>query len=83
MQQHIEPEDLARSLIREFCLKNNFKKTLESLDQEDKRPRAKMTKIELIRFLSMEKLIKQNKAKSSPFPTILEVLTDYLFGKFQ
>ncbi len=32
------------------------------LELEDKRPRVKMTKIDLIKLLSMERLVKNNKA---------------------
>ncbi|KAL4430078.1 hypothetical protein ABPG74_013525 [Tetrahymena malaccensis] len=42
-----------------------------------------MTKLDLIKFLSMERLIKNNKQKIQPQQTMLEILTDYLFSKFK
>ena len=36
------------------------------LEKEDKRERIKMTKLDLIKLLSMERLIKNNKANSNP-----------------
>ena len=36
------------------------------LEKEDKRERIKMTKLDLIKLLSMERLIKNNKANINP-----------------
>jgi len=79
----VGPEDLARSLIREFFLKYNFKNTLNEWDKEDKHSRVKMTKIDLVKFLSMERLVRINKMKTQPHATLVEILTEYLFSKFK
>ncbi|KAL4476827.1 hypothetical protein ABPG72_010664 [Tetrahymena utriculariae] len=83
LESQVGPEDLARSLIREFFLKLGYKNSLDIFEKEDKRPRIKMTKLDLIKFLSMERLIKNNKQKIQPQQTMLEILTDYLFSKFK
>lgn len=62
----VEASDLARSLIREFFLKMGFSRSLEAFEAEDSRKRVKMTKIELIRLLSMERLVKNNKLAPMP-----------------
>ncbi|KRX05719.1 hypothetical protein PPERSA_09859 [Pseudocohnilembus persalinus] len=76
------PEDLARNLIREFLIKQNLNKTLEQFNIEDKRPRNKITKIELIKNLSLERLVLNNKQRSQPYSSLLEILTDYLNSKY-
>ena len=38
--------------------------------------------MDLIRYLSMERLIKNNKNLENPFGTMLEILSDYLYGKY-
>jgi predicted HAD superfamily phosphohydrolase YqeG len=85
MENHIsevDPQDLARNLLREFLLKLNLRETLEVFNREDVRPRVKMTKIELIRYLSMERLVKNNRTRERPHETLLEVLTEYLHHKY-
>lgn len=79
IEVNVTAEDLARSLIREFFIKLGYRSSLEAFEKEDLRPRVKMTKIELIRLLSMERLIKNNKMKEQPKMTMIEILTEYLF----
>lgn len=83
MEILVKVEDLARSLFREFLLKNSLHKTLETFNDEDKRFRPKITKIDLIKYLAIEKLIKINKEKTVPHNTLLEIIVDYLHGKFK
>lgn len=83
MEILVKVEDLARSLFREFLLKNSLHKTLETFNEEDKRFRPKITKIDLIKYLAIEKLIRINKEKSAPHNTLLEIIVDYLHGKFK
>jgi len=83
MEILIKVEDLARSLFREFLIKNSLTKTLEVFNDEDKRYRPKITKIDLIKYLAIEKLIKMNKEKQHPQNTLLEIIVDYLHGKYK
>lgn len=83
MEISVQVEDLSRSLFREFLIKNSLTKTLEVFNDEDKRFRPKITKIDLIRYLSIEKLIKMNKGKNTPKNTLLEIIVDYLHGKYK
>ena len=83
MEILIKVEDLARSLFREFLIKNSLNKTLEIFNEEDKRYRPKITKIDLIKYLAIEKLIKTNKEKETPCNTLLEIIVDYLHSKFR
>ena len=83
MDISVQVEDLSRSLFREFLIKNSLTKTLEVFNDEEKRFRPKITKIDLIRYLSIEKLIKMNKEKVMPKNTLLEIIVDYLHGKYK
>ena len=60
-ENDIDPQDLSRSLIREFLIKNNLTKTLDVFNGEDNRQRVKMTKLDLIKYLSIERLVINNK----------------------
>lgn len=64
-------EDLARSLIREFLIQNNFNKTLACLESEDEKKYKKISKSTLIKMLSLNNIVFFNKQSVNPFKSLL------------
>ncbi|XP_015667888.2 probable ubiquitin carboxyl-terminal hydrolase MINDY-4 [Protobothrops mucrosquamatus] len=71
-------EEVAASLVREFLSKKGLKKTGIMMDEEFPRTALSINnRNELRNVLHLQSLYKQNKAKETPFKTILEIMASY------
>ncbi|XP_063680567.1 probable ubiquitin carboxyl-terminal hydrolase MINDY-4 isoform X2 [Bolinopsis microptera] len=75
-------ESVTASLFREYLYRNNYRSTLEALDKEVPRTNCSITnRLELAKVLHILKLIKANKHREKPYPSMAEMIVADLIAK--
>eukprot|EP00698_Gefionella_okellyi_P018887 TRINITY_DN5716_c0_g1_i1.p1 TRINITY_DN5716_c0_g1~~TRINITY_DN5716_c0_g1_i1.p1 ORF type:complete len:591 (-),score=102.47 TRINITY_DN5716_c0_g1_i1:1106-2878(-) len=81
MSSDEEIDILAQAILREFMARKGCKATLAAFDAE--RPRNEKTissRTAIVKALSIEKLVRKNKERASPFATMLEMICENFAG---
>lgn len=74
-------ESLSLSIIREYLHSRGYKKALASLADELPVPPVPTTRSAITKELGLTRMLVKNKKRETPYPTLIEVVTRYLYDK--
>jgi len=74
-------EDLSLAMIREYLHTRGYKKSLATLSDELPVKPTPTTRSAMTKELGLSRMLAKNKKRETPYPTLIEVVTRYLYDK--